>query len=198
MRHRLIVIPHLAGLLLPLALATDGASGAELVARWPLVANTRDDVGQNHAAVHGSVAFARIGNRAAADFNGRAAFLEVPDAPTLRLGREDFSIGLWARPNRPLEGIPGDLISKWDASRRRGINLYVAGNSSAYSGICDTRHIHFGIDDAYTGPDRDHGKSWPTNSLVSNLVVFEGRLYAGIADASEPAQAAHVFRLTDD
>jgi len=197
MRRGLNVVLY-SSLLLPLALAVERAGGAELVARWPLVADAADVVGQNHAAVHGGVAFTRISNRAAAEFNGRDAFLEVPDAPTLRFGREDFSMAVWARPNRPLAGIPGDLISKWDASRRRGFNLYISGSSSAYSGICDSRHLHFGLDDAYTGPERDHGKPWPTNSLVSNLVVFQGRLYAGIADGSEPRQAAHVFRLVGD
>src|SRR5262245_55777071 len=181
-----------------LGLAAGRVSAAELVSHWPLVANARDVVGRNHAAVRGGVVFTRVADRPGADFNGRDAFLEVPDDPTLRLGRDDFSLALWVRPTRPLAGVPGDLISKWDASRRRGVNLYVAGSSSAYSGICDSRHVHFGIDDAFTGPERDHGKPAPSNSLVSNLVVFKGQLYAGIADASEPGKAARVFRLTDD
>ena len=78
----------------------------------------------------------------------------------------------------------------------RGINFYV-GSSSAYSGICDSRHVHFGIDDNHTGPERDHGMPCPSNSLISNLVVFQGKLYAGIADA-QPQDAARVFRLEGD
>jgi hypothetical protein len=150
-----------------------------------------------HGAVHGGVAFARVAGRPAADFNGRDGYLEVSDGPALALGRDDFSVALWVHPRRPLTGIPGDLVSKWDAPRRRGLNLYLSGGSSAYSSVCDSRHVHFGIDDAYAGPRRDHGKPWASNSLITNLVAFRGRLYAGIADAAQPRDTARVFRLAE-
>jgi hypothetical protein len=172
------------------------AGAADLIAHWPLAEDARDRSGGMHGAVHGGVAFARVADRPAADFNGRDGYLEVADGPALPLGRADFSIALWINPRRPLTGIPGDLVSKWDAPQRRGINLYLSGGSSAYSSVCDSRHVHFCIDDAYAGPERDHGKPWDSNSLISNLVVFQGRLYAGIADAAEPRYAALVFRLT--
>ena len=60
--------------------------------------------------------------------------------------------------------------------------------------MCDTRHVHFAIDDAYLGPWEDCGKPWPTNSLIACTVVWEGQLYCGIADAADPTDAAHVFR----
>src|SRR5262245_25709220 len=103
---------------------------AELLAHWPLTNDAKDSVGSQHAVAHGGVAFAKIAGRAAADFNGRDAYLEVADSPGLALGREDFAIALWAHPRRPLAGIPGDLVSKWDAAKRRGVNLYVQGSSS--------------------------------------------------------------------
>lgn len=168
---------------------------AKLIAHWPLTDDVRDKVGKHHAASHGGVTFAQVAGRAAAEFNGRDGFLEIPHSPALALSRDDFTIALWAHPRRPLAGIPGDLVSKWDAARRRGINFYVAGSSSAYSGICDSRHVHFGIDDNHTGPERDHGLPCASNSLISNLVVFDGKLYAGIADAAQPQDAARVFRL---
>src|SRR5262249_13189252 len=173
------------------------ARAADLAAHWPLAGDARDRAGGHHAAVRGGVAFAAVAGRSAADFNGRDGYLEVADGPALTLGRADFSIALWVHPRRPLTGIPGDLVSKWDAARLRGFNLYLSGGSSAYSSICDSRNVHFGTDDAYTGPERDHGKPWASNSLISNLVVFQGRLYAGIADAAEPRDAARVFRLTE-
>lgn len=175
--------------------AAEPSSPAKLFAHWPLSVDARDRVGNQHATVHGGVAFGKVGGRAAADFNGRDGYLEVRHGPALALGRDDFSIALWARPRRPLAGVPGDLLSKWDAAKRRGINLYIAGSSSGYSGICDSRHVHFGIDDRHVGPERDHGMPCSSNSLISNLVVFEGKLYAGIADAADPAEAARVFRL---
>lgn len=182
-------------LLLLLAHVDPPAGAAEPSAHWPLSANARESVGSNHATAHGGIRFAKVAGRAAAEFNGRDAYLEAADSPALAMGRGDFSIALWVHPRRPLAGIPGDLVSKWDAPRRRGFNLYVQGSSSGYSSICDSRHVHFGVDDAFTGPERDHGKPWTSNSLVSNLVVFEGKLYAGIADAAEPRGAAHIFRL---
>src|SRR5262245_35810445 len=172
------------------------ATVADLIAHWLLEKDARERSGPMHAVVHGGVVFAPVEGRPAAGFNGRDGVLEVADGPPLALGQSDFSISLWVHPRRPLTGVPGDLISKWDAPRRRGVNLYLSGGSSAYSSISDTRHVHFGIDDAYVDPGRDHGKPWASNSLISNLVVFQRQLYAGIADAAEPRDSARVFRLT--
>src|SRR5262245_40963018 len=73
----------------------------KLIAHWPLKVDARDHVGNHHASTHGGVAFARVEGRIAADFNGRDGFLEVQHSSTLALGRDDFSIALWARPRRP-------------------------------------------------------------------------------------------------
>jgi hypothetical protein len=86
--------------------------------------------------------------------------LEVADGPALALGQADFSIALWVNPRRPLARIPGDLVNKWDAPRRRGFNLHLSGSSSGYSSISDSCYVHFGVDDALNGPERDHGKPW--------------------------------------
>src|SRR5262249_16592386 len=183
-----------AALVLFLVVPAD-ATGADLIAHWPLAENARDRVGSRPAAVHGGVTFAPVAGRPAADFNGRDGYLEVADGPALAPGQADFSIALWVNPRRPLAGIPGDLINQWDAPRRRGFNLYLSGGSSAYSSISGTRHVHFGGDHAFIGPERDHGKPWASNSLISNLVAYQGQLYAGIADAAEPRDSARVFRL---
>src|SRR5262245_30257948 len=109
------------------------AGAADLIAHWPLAEDARDRRGDRHGAVQGGVTFARVAGRPAADFNGRDGYLEVADGPALALGRADFSLALWVHPRRPLTGIPGDLVSKWDAAQRRGLNLYVSGGASAYS-----------------------------------------------------------------
>src|SRR5262245_40673362 len=109
-----------------LFLAAPASTGAaDLIAHWPLAADARERSGGLHAAVHGGVAFEPVAGRPAANFNGRDGYLEVSDGPALALGRADFSMALWVNPRRPLIGIPGDLLSKWDATRRRGINLSV-------------------------------------------------------------------------
>lgn len=181
-----------------LAGTTVGAeeSTATLAAHWPLVSDARAVVGTVDAASRGGVQFKTVSGRPAAVLNGRDAYFEV--AMPVRFGTGDFSIAMWVHPARPLAAMPGNLLSCWDPLKRRGWNLYMQGSSSAYSSICDSRHLHFGIDNGWNGPERDHGKPWLSNSLISNLIVYDGRLYASIADASEPAAYARVFRLSDD
>ncbi len=186
----------LIGLLLTVSNVRANDSTAILAAHWPLISDARASVGSADAVRRGGVQFKNIEGRSAAVLNGRDAFFDV--AKPLRFGKGDFSVAMWVHPDRPLAAIPGNLLSCWDASLRRGWNLYLAGSSSAYSSICDSRHLHFGIDNGWTGPERDHGKPWSSNSLISNLIVHEGRLYASIADASEPNAYARVFRLAED
>src|SRR5262249_44725018 len=114
---------YLASVLL--CVAHVDATAADLIAHWPLEKDARERSGPMHVAVHGGVTFAPVGGRPAAGFNGRDGYLEVPDSPALALGRSDFSISLWVNPRRPLTGVPGDLFNKWDALRRRGVNLYL-------------------------------------------------------------------------
>jgi hypothetical protein len=171
-------------------------STATLAAHWPLVSDARAAVGTAHAESRGGVQFKTVGGRPAAVFNGRDGYFEVPKP--VRFGTGDFSVATWVYPDRPFAAIPGNLLSCWDPLQRRGWNFYMQGSSSAYSSICDSRYLHFGIDHGWNGLERDHGKPWPSNSLISNLIVYEGRLYASIADASEPAAYARVFRLAED
>lgn len=186
----------LIGLCLAATTVSADEPAASLAARWPLTTDARAVVGTEHAISRGGVQFKTVSGRPAAVLNGRDAFFEV--TKPLQFGTGDFSVALWLHPDRPLAAVPGNLLNCWDPLTRRGWNLYMQGSSSAYSSICDSRYLHFGIDNAWNGPERDHGKPWPSNSLISNLIVFERRLYASIADASEPGAAAHVFRLSDD
>ena len=173
---------------------------AVLLGAWPLQDNARDSIGTSHGVME-NIQFLNIpavSPDRAAFFNGRNSRIKIEHSKTLDVGTQDFSMALWVRCATPLSSTLGDLISKFDARSRRGINLHVSGSSPAYSAMSDTRHVHFGIDDAYTSSWEDHGKPWPSNSLISNLVAFEGELYCGIADADKPEDRAHVFRLTRD
>jgi hypothetical protein len=118
----------------------------------------------------------------------------VPSAGSLRPGTGDYSICVWVKPEVPMRSVLGDVLSKFDGKRRRGINFHLAGSSPAYNSMCDTRHVHFGVDDGYLAAWEDCGKPWPGNALVTCMVVFEGNLYCGIADAEDPKSAAQVFR----
>jgi hypothetical protein len=93
-----------------------------------------------------------------------------------------------------MRSVFGDVLSKFDPVTRCGLNFQIAGSSPAYNAMSDTRHVHFGIDDGYVGPWEDRGRPWPSNSLIPCLIVFEGDLYCGLADADDPADAAHVLR----
>jgi hypothetical protein len=93
-----------------------------------------------------------------------------------------------------MRGVFGDIVSKYDPRRRRGLNLHLAGSHSAYSSMGDARHVHFGIDDGYLGSWEEHGKPRADNSLITCFAVFKGELYCGIADAEDPKDAAHVYR----
>jgi hypothetical protein len=173
-----------------------GDPSPTLIAHWPLNGNTDDAVGPHHGAAR-NVAFGEGPDGSvcgAALLNGRDSRIEVRDAEPLHLGEDDFSITVWVKPESPMRSIFGDILSKFDARRCRGINLKIAGCSPAYNAMSDARHVHFGIDDGYLGPWEDCGKPWPTNSLIPCLIVFEGKLYCGIADAADPKDAARVFR----
>jgi hypothetical protein len=58
----------------------------------------------------------------------------------------------------------------------------------------DAKNLHFGIDNAINGSWLDCGRPSKNNPLVSTLTVYKGDLYTGIADASKPEDACHVFR----
>jgi len=172
---------------------------ADLKGRWKLAGDCQDSSGQGNHGTARSVVYGEGPHGAAngaAVFNGRDSMMQVPDAPSLRLGSGDFTICLWARPETPMRGVFGDLVGKFDAKRRCGVNFHLAGSSPGYNAMSDTRHVHFGIDDGYLGTWEDCGKPRASNALVTCLIVFEDQLYCGIADAAEPSQAARVFRWT--
>lgn len=172
------------------------AQRGTLVGHWL----TRGDAGDAAGSAHGGARSIRAcpgpdgSPGGALAFDGRESRIVVPDAPDLRLGSGDFTLAVWVRPRVPVHGVPGDVVGKFDTALRCGFTLGLSGSSPAYSGVSDARHVHFEMDDGYCGEWVDCGRPWPSNSLVSALVAFEGRLYAGIADAARARDAAHVFR----
>lgn len=172
----------------------------QLIGHWPLRQDARDVAGENHGVAHDVTFVDSPGDpvEGAAHFSRPGSRIEVPDTHDLRLANSDFSFAAWVRCDTPMRGAFGEVLSKFDPEGRCGLNLQIAGSTAGYSSMSDARHIHFGIDDGYVGPWTDCGKPWPSNSLVSALVAFDGDLYASIADADDPMDAARVFRWVGD
>lgn len=167
-----------------------------LTAHWPLRGSAQD-IADGHPGTDFNLAYGEGpdgSSGSAALFNGRDSAIRVSDAESLRLGNRDFSISVWVRPERPMRGVFGDILSKFDGERRCGLNLGVAGSSPAYNAMSDARHVHFGIDDGHVSAWEDCGRPWRGSSHVSCLITYEGELYGGIADAPDPMEAARVFR----
>lgn len=168
------------------------AEPAKLIAHWPLVNDARDAVGSLHG--HATNVDFTKSPQTGGKFNGRDSVIEIPDADALHLGQRDFTFAVRVQCEMPMTNTFGDLVSKFDPVKRRGWNFHIAGSAPSYNAMSDTRHVHFGIDDGYLSAWDDRGKPWPSNSLVSCLIVFNGELYGGIADADQTEDKAKVFR----
>ena len=164
-------------------------SSTGLIAHWPLRDGAQDVSGGRHGKAV-NVVFAG----GVALFNGVDSVIEVPDAAALRLDGDDFTVCVRVKSDVPMRSAFGDILGKYDPECRCGVNLTLAGSAPAYCGMSDTRHVHFGIDDGYLGPWEDCGRPWPSNPLVSHLIVFNGEIYAGATDAAGPMDACRVFR----
>ena len=168
---------------------------AQLIAHWTLKGDAQDATGKHSGVAH-DVTFVEgpTPDTGAVRFGSGQSRIEVPTAPDLIPGSHDFTVSAWIRCAKVMRGSFGEILGKFHGPARCGFTLSVAGSTSGYNAMCDTRHVHFGIDDAYLGPWQDCGKPWESNGLISDLAVFDGSLYAGITDAVDPNDAARVFR----
>ena len=169
-----------------------------LIGYWKLENDCRDYSGfGNHGCSHG-VDFNAKSTMSqpakAAAFDGFGSFIEVPHSDSLSFGTGDFSLSVFVKCNGDTAEVIGDIISKYDPVHRKGINLSISAQSSTYSSVSDVRSVYFGIDDAAEGIWEECGKPSPTNTGITNLVVWKGVLYAGISDAVNPHDACRVFR----
>ena len=162
-----------------------------LVGYWKLGGDCRDYSGRNNHGINHGVDFTAPDG---AVFDGVRSYIEVPHHDLLDFDNGDFSIAAWIKCNPGAESVPGDIVSKYDATLRKGINFCVSSSSPAYSSMSDVRNVHFGIDSAVEGHWVDCGRPCSSNTLISTLIVYEGHLYAGIADAADPHDACRVFR----
>lgn len=129
----------------------------------------------------------------AARFDGESSVVELPAHPALNLGTAPFTLTLRAHVAADIASVYGDLVSRFDIEQRRGLSVRIGASSPGYSGLSDARIVYAGIDDGQDGEWVDHGKPWASNDLISALVVHDGVLYAGIADAELHRDTPAVF-----
>ena len=168
-----------------------------LVGHWKLCGNCRDESGNgNHGENRGADLGAEgPGDRpgSAAGFDGREAYIEIPDDTSLRPGEGDFSVCAWVHTDAVLDDVPGDIASKYDPQRRRGFNLGIQSFAGVTSTQSNYRHLYFGIDDDLGDSEwTDCGR--PGNNVwVCALAVCQGELYAGTYESGEK-ETGHVYR----
>ena len=160
-----------------------------LVGHWKLRGDCRDSSGRGHHGINHGV------DLQAGRFDGRGAWIEVPDAESLRLAKGDFTVAAWVHTDPVVDDTIGDVVSLFDPRRRRGFTLNIKASSGGYQSSGDDRHVSFGIDDAVDGTWEDCGRPNPTSNYVANcLTVYRGQLYAATIDARNEADWCHVYR----
>jgi outer membrane protein assembly factor BamB len=172
-----------------------------LVAHWPLRGNGEDQsTFERSLRTQGTVDWNVAGPtgvaRSASGFRGRDGWLELPGSQAPRLGRAEFSISLWLHTLQRMDDIPGDLVSQYDASRRRGFHVSLKTNAGVTTSQANFRHLHFGMDDDQETSWDDCGR--PGNALLPfALTVYQGSLYAGTCEPGKD-ESGRVYRYAGD
>jgi hypothetical protein len=172
-----------------------------LVAHWPLHGDGKDlSRFERSLRLQGTVDWNVAGpggvSRTAAGFRGQGGWLELPGSQAPRPGREDFSISLWLHTLERMDDIPGDLVSQYDAARRRGFHLSLKTNAGVTTSQANFRNLHFGIDDNQETAWIDCGR--PGNALLPfALAVHHGELYAGTCEPGKD-ESGRVYRYAGE
>ena len=160
-----------------------------LVGHWPLKYDCKDYSGQgNHGISHGW-------DPEKGEFDGRKGYVEIPHSSALNLGLGNFSVCAWVYTKQELEDVIGDVLGKYDASKRRGFTLSIKASSGGYNSHGNDKHVYFGIDNGKVTDWEDCGRPCASSNYVSNsLTVFDGHFYAGTTDANKEEDWCHVYR----
>ena len=168
-----------------------------LVGHWKFADDCDDYSSVGHSSANHGVVVGAVGPdgkpNTAAQFDGRQSHIEVPVHPSLDFGADDFSIAVWVHTEKDLDDVVGDIVSKYDAQKRKGFNFNVISHPGVTSSHANDRNIHFGIDNGRIDSRwTDCGRLG--NALhIAALAVFDDNLYAGTFETSRN-EAGHVFR----
>jgi hypothetical protein len=170
-----------------------------LVGYWKLSGDITDKSGNDlHLKTHGQInlnAPGSLGNVSAIGFDGRSAWLEVPATSKTQLGSEDFSVAAWIYTDHALDDVPGDIISQYNPSSRRGFHLSLKSNDVT-TNPANFRQLDFGIDDNISSGWIDYGR--PGNALLAfGMIDYKGNLYAGTCETGVN-ERGHVYRYSGD
>jgi len=163
---------------------------------WKLSGDITDrSVNNLQTIMHGSVKLNAEGTKGkkipVTGFDGRGAWLEVPANPKTQLGSEDFSVATWIYTENTLDDVPGDIVSQYDPSAKRGFHLSIKCNP-ATTNPANSRQLNFGIDDNISSKWIDYGK--PGNALLAfGMVEYKGDLYSGTCETGV-SERGHVYR----
>lgn len=185
------ILPLCAACTVSIVLAGSGEKPPvdRLLGHWPLRVDAQDHSGHGRHATNRGVVW--TADHAAAHFQTRGAFLEVPAAQVPPRGTGDFSIALWLQADDSGAEFPGDLLSQYDPARRRGFQLAIKDNPGTFS-AAGQRQLHFGMDDNKESQWVDCGR--PGNALLAfALSVHGGELYAGTCEPGK-GESGHVYR----
>ena len=84
-----------------------------LVGYWKLQGDCLDHSGHGHHGTNHGVDLATSG------LNGQSSFIEVPSSPARSFGTADFLFSAWVHTEKELTDVLGDLVTKFDAARRK-------------------------------------------------------------------------------
>lgn len=177
--------------------AQASAQEASLLAHWQLAGDARDSSGnERHLQVH-DVDWSTAGPRgvahAAASFDGRGDFLELPAAMAPALGARDFTVSLWVHTDVELDDVIGDLIHQYDEASRTGWQISIQNAAGVTSSQSNYRQVHFGIDQGHLESAwTDHGQVGQA-MFVFALCVHDGALYAATCEPGAD-QRGRVYR----
>lgn len=163
-----------------------------LVGYWKLKGDCRDYSGKgNHGINHGV-------NLDTGDFNGRDNYIEVANSDSLNFGTGDFSISARVYTENNIDDVIGDILSKYDPQKRKGFTLSIKSSSCGYNSHGNDRHVYFGIDNDKLSGWTDCGRPSEVSNYVNALVVFDGKLYAGTAEAEKEEDWCHFYHYEGD
>ena len=168
-----------------------------LIAHWPFTTDCEDHAGKGLRVRNNGVklnADGPAGKPGAGVFDGVGAYLEAQPQPVLNLGAGSFSIATWVHTDARTGDVVGNIVSKFDPTTRRGLQLYILSSTGVTSTAqANYRNLHFGIDNArFDSNWIDCGR--PGNAVkIGALTVAGGSLYAGTLE-TEATEMGHLWR----